>query len=264
MSPLDPWADLPSQLQAALSQANAAAAEDEQLKAFTTSNAIVSPATFGIKGAGSQHAILVTVSNGKAQMSTGDPSKALFTLSALPEQWQEFFRQTPVAPYQSYWGIKRQLRRLLEQQADEMSGMFGMNIKQEGIEVQGDQTAFAHWTHVWRRILELLHDAVAGPTPADDEPDMDEDHLVGRYVYIKSPLWGRCKVFYEQSGEGDQEIVFLHTAGSDSRQYHGVMNDERMLKKCKMFAYDLPAHGRSFPYEGYWPGQYVLSQHESI
>lgn len=25
-------------------------------------------------------------------------------LSALPEQWQEFMKQTPVAPYQSYWG----------------------------------------------------------------------------------------------------------------------------------------------------------------
>ena len=67
-------------------------------------------------------------------------------------------------------------------------------------------------------------------------------------------MWGRCKCFYEQSGNGDQEILFLHTAGSDSRQYHGVMNDERMLKKCKMTAVDLPAHGRSFPYEGYFPG----------
>ncbi|KAK5019851.1 hypothetical protein LTR60_000988, partial [Cryomyces antarcticus] len=134
------WADLPSQLTQALDKVNSDASSDGQMNAFTTSNAIDGPATFGIKAAGSDNTILVTVKNGSVEFTTGKPDKALFTLSALPQQWQEFFRQTPVAPYQSYWG------------------MFGMNIKQEGIEVQGDQTAFAHWTHVWRRVLELLHD----------------------------------------------------------------------------------------------------------
>ena len=181
--------------------------------------------------------ILCTVSNGKAELRTGSSKDALFTLVATPEQWQEFFKQTPVAPYQSYWG------------------MFGMNIKQEGIAVEGDQNSFAHWTHVWRRVLELLHDELVGVTPADEETERDEDPIVGRYAYITAPVWGKCKVFYEESGEGDQENLFLHTAGSDGRQYHGVMNDERMLKKCRMTAIDLPAHGRSFPYEGYWPGE---------
>lgn len=98
-----PWADLPAQLSGALSKANTAAKSDGQLEAFTTSNAITEPATFGIKGAGSDNAILVTATNGKAEIRTGKSSEALFTLSALPEQWQEFFKQTPVAPYQSYW-----------------------------------------------------------------------------------------------------------------------------------------------------------------
>lgn len=138
--------------------------------------------------------------------------------------------------------------------------MFGMNIKQAGIEVQGSQDAFAHWTHVWRRILEILHDAHAGPTPTDDDPEVDEDHIIGRYIYITAPVWGRCKVFYEQSGTGDQDIVFLHTAGSDGRQYHGVLNDERMRQKCNMIAFDLPAHGRSFPYEGYYPGMHTNTE----
>ena len=111
-------------------------------------------------------------------------------------------------------------------------------------------------THVWRRVLELLHDSLVGETPADTEPDRDDDHIVGRYAYITSPLWGKCKCYYEQAGDGDQEILFLHTAGSDSRQYHGVMNDERMLKKCKMTAVELRANGRSFPYQGYWPGEF--------
>ncbi|KAK5002449.1 hypothetical protein LTR28_011409 [Elasticomyces elasticus] len=238
------WTDLPQQLSSSLSKINSIAKDDGQLKAFTTSNAIDKPETFGIKAAGSNNAILVKVSNGKAEITTGSPDQALFTLSALPEQWENFFKQTPEAPYQSYWG------------------MFGMNIKQEGIEVLGSQDGFAHWTHVWRRVLEILHDAHVGETPADTEPEVDEDHIVGRYVYIKAPVWGRCKVFYEQSGTGDlsNTIVFLHTAGSDGRQYHGVLNDERMRKKMNMIAFDLPAHGRSFPYEGYWPGMHTNTE----
>ena len=87
-----------------------------------------------------------------------------------------------------------------------------MNIKQEGIEVQGDQAAWAHWTHVWRRVLELLHDTYAGPTPTDDQEEEDEDAAVGRYVVLKDiPIWGRAKVYYEQAGKGDIPIVFLHT-----------------------------------------------------
>lgn len=85
------------------------------------------------------------------------------------------------------------------------------------------QDAFARWTHIWRRTLELLHDSFAGPTPEDKQDEPDEDCIVGRYVYVTSPLWGKCKIFYEQSGEGSQDIVFLHTAGSDSRQYHGCV-----------------------------------------
>lgn len=60
------------------------------------------------------------------------------------------------------------------------------------------------------------------------------DDTVGRYVHVNPPLWGRTKVFYETASNAPQEIVFLHTAGSDSRQYHGVLNDKRMQEKCKM------------------------------
>ncbi|PIA92945.1 hypothetical protein CB0940_04030 [Cercospora beticola] len=237
------WSDLPSVLSTAISKANKAAETDGELKSFATTNAITQPATFGIKAAGSDNAIVVTVQNGKVDITGGTTKNCAFAISALPEQWQEFMKQTPVMPYQSFWG------------------MFGMNIKQEGISIEGDQTEFARWTHIWRRVLELVHDAHSGVTPADKEPETDVDHIVGRYVYLDNiPLWGRCKVFYEQSGEGDQDIVFLHTAGSDGRQYHGVLNDERMRKKCRMTAFDLPAHGRSFPYSTFHPGNHTNTE----
>lgn len=98
-----PWADLPSQLSGAIEKANKAAQSDKQLSAFVNSDAITDESTFGIKGAGSNNTILTTVAKGKINIRTGSASDAEFTLSALPEQWQEFFKQTPVMPYQSYW-----------------------------------------------------------------------------------------------------------------------------------------------------------------
>lgn len=236
------WSDLTAALKGSQDKFNELLQSDGQLKAFTTSNAIDKPATFGIKSSGSDNTLLVSVSNGSAKASTGTPTDALFTLSALPEQWEQHFQKVPKMPYQSYWG------------------MFGMNIKQKGIEVLGDQTSYAHWTHVWRRVLELAHDAQCGPIPEDEQAESEEDHIVGRYKYLEAPIWGRSKIYYEFSGEGKQAIVFLHTAGSDSRQYHGVMNDARMRKKCSMYAFDLPGHGRSFPSKSYFPGAHTNTE----
>lgn len=146
---------------------------DDQLKAFTTSNAIDKPMTFGIKSSASDNTLLVTVTNGSAKPSVGTSKDALFTLSALPQQWEEHFKPVPAMPYQSYWG------------------MFGMNIKQKGIEVMGDQTAFAQWTHVWRRVLELAHDSHCGPLPEEEQPEPAQDFLTGKYTFLEAPVWGR-------------------------------------------------------------------------
>lgn len=98
------WTDLPSALSAAIPQANKAATSDGEIQAFTNSNAIVEPARFGIKAAGSDSAIVVTVSKGQVEIGSGTTQDCEFVLSALPEQWQEFMKQTPVMPYQSFWG----------------------------------------------------------------------------------------------------------------------------------------------------------------
>jgi hypothetical protein len=240
------WADLPAQLSAALPAFNELLQKDAQYQAFANTAAITAPVTFGIKAEGSDNTILVTVDNGKGLVSTGSHKSAVFTLSALPQQWEQFFKPVPVAPYQSYWG------------------MFGMNIKQQGVEILGDEEPYNKFTHFWRRALEVLHDAHCGPMKEDVEPETDEDFIVGRYTYITAPLWGRCKVFYEQSGNGKQDILFLHTAGSDSRQYHGVMNNSTMREKCNMIAFDLPGHGRSFPSTSYFPGAHTNTEDSYI
>lgn len=131
---------------------------------------------------------------------------------------------------------------------------------QEGVEVHGNELLSAQFHHLARRALELLRDGLHGPMKEDEEPEQAEDHITGRYIFIDPPLWGRSKVVVETSGDGPQSIVFCHTAGSDSRQYHGVMNDKRAMKALTMFAFDLPGHGRSFPGKNHVPGNHTNNE----
>lgn len=135
-----------------------------------------------------------------------------------------------------------------------------MNIKQEGVGIQGDETRFAQYGHLATRLLELLREGQHGLMKEEQQEEQTEDHITGRYIFIDAPVWGRTKIFVETAGDGSTPIVFLHTAGSDSRQYHGVMNNSRMRQKCTMYAFDLPAHGRSFPGSNYIPGNHTNNE----
>ncbi|KAK4945549.1 hypothetical protein LTR10_015168 [Elasticomyces elasticus] len=237
------YTDLPKAMSKAVSGLSKALNSDKQWQAFVDTNAIVEPVTMGVQSTGSDEAILVTVDAGsKTSATSGPASKADFVLRAQPEQWEKFFDADPVAPYTSFVGLQ------------------GMNIKQEGVGVHGNNTKFAQYGHLATRLLELLREGQNGPTKEDTNPETDEDHIIGRYIYVDTPVWGRTKIFYEKSGDGPQQVVFLHTAGSDSRQYHGVMNDKRTREKCTMVAFDLPAHGRSFPGSNHIPGNHTNNE----
>lgn len=98
------WSDLPSQLSAAVAKLGKLLEADDQFQAFANTKAITTEITFGVKSAGTDNTILITVNQAAAHASSSnDSSKACFTLCALPQQWEEFFKLTPVAPYQSYW-----------------------------------------------------------------------------------------------------------------------------------------------------------------
>ncbi|KAJ4393515.1 hypothetical protein N0V93_002727 [Gnomoniopsis smithogilvyi] len=238
----DSWAQLPQIMSKSVSSLQKTLDRDMQWQAFINTNAIVEPITLGVASVGGD-AILVHVTAGaKTSVSSGDSSKADFTLVAHGDQWEKFFQADPVAPFQSFVGLQ------------------GMNIKQEGVGVIGDQVRFAQYGHLATRLLEVLREGLHGPIPEEHQDEPTEDHIVGRYIYIDAPVWGRTKIFYETSGKGPIPIVFCHTAGSDSRQYHSVMNDARMMEKCTMVAFDLPAHGRSFPGKNYVPGNHTNNE----
>lgn len=237
-----PWHNLPSQLGGVLPEYNRAINQNPQFLAFTNTNHISKSISFAIKSVGSDDAIIFTFNQSTGSARVGPYTDALFSLAALPSQWENLFKKNPAMPYQSFWAL------------------YGQNIRQEGVEVIGDQLAFANYAHIWRTMLDILHDIYCGPNDVSAQPEQEEDHLIGRYIFVQSKGWGRCKIFYESSGTGPCEIVFLHTAGSDSRQYHGVMNDARMRARCTMYAFDLPSHGRSFPSPEYPAGGHTNSE----
>lgn len=70
--------------------------------------------------------------------------------------------------------------------------------------------------------------------------------ITGFYRSVKG-----IKTYFEMNdGPADSrhQILCLHTAGRECRQYHEVM--EMLEGKYKMYSFDLPAHGKSWPLPG--------------
>ena len=66
------------------------------------------------------------------------------------------------------------------------------------------------------------------------------------------------RVYVEEAGEG-VPLLCLHTAGADSRQFRGVLNDPAVLQQFRVVTFDLPWHGKSSPPPGWWREPYRLT-----
>lgn len=82
--------------------------------------------------------------------------------------------------------------------------------------------------------------------------------------YVNFPINGKThRVYYEMAGTG-QQLLCLHTAGSDTRQYRGLFNDSRITKNFQLIAFDLPYHGKSSPPKGWHKEPYQLTSEQYI
>ncbi|MFK0003033.1 alpha/beta fold hydrolase [Paenarthrobacter sp. NPDC090520] len=88
-------------------------------------------------------------------------------------------------------------------------------------------------------------------------PDLNNGP-VGRYVTCEI-AGERQTIYYESAGEGPA-VVCLHTAGSDSRQYHDMMADPELTGRYRVIAFDLPGHGKSMPADKWWLREYRLTR----
>lgn len=164
-----------------------------------------------------------------------------FVLEAPASVWEKFFSSPPPAPYH---------------------GIYAMKMRVPEFRVTGSEMALAQHMHLARRVLEIGRDLATGvqavPAKRGSSPQAGtREGLRGGYVWVE--LEGRPnRIYYEEAGAG-HDLLLLHTAGSDSRQFYRLMNDAGLGAAWRMTAFDLPWHGKSLPPEGAPLGAWELT-----
>ncbi|MDQ1397441.1 MAG: hypothetical protein QOG64_2700, partial [Acidimicrobiaceae bacterium] len=85
------------------------------------------------------------------------------------------------------------------------------------------------------------------------------DAPVGRYVHIEVSGVDH-RLYFEEAGEG-VPLLLQHTAGSHGSQWRHLFEDQWIIDRFRLIAYDLPYHGKSLPPidEEWWAREYRLT-----
>lgn len=100
------WAQLPKAMTKSVSSLQKTLDKDAQWQAFIDTSAIIEPVTIGVASAGGEAILVHVAPKAQTSVSSGDISKADFTLVAHGEQWENFFQADPKAPFQSFVGLQ--------------------------------------------------------------------------------------------------------------------------------------------------------------
>jgi pimeloyl-ACP methyl ester carboxylesterase len=180
-----------------------------------------------------------TLVEGKVQPTATDPA---FTLAAPEAIWAKFLQ--PVPPRHHH-------------------GIFAMHYRIPDFAIQGDTLAFMQHAHLARRVLEIGKWLALGnqpPTPLTLSPregPRPMPQVQGGYVPV-TVAGTTYQIYYETAGTG-RDLLCMHTAGSDGRQFHGLMADTRVTEAHRLVAFDLPFHGKSPPPDGAIPSSWRLN-----
>lgn len=172
-----------------------------------------------------------------------DGAPPAFTLRAPPDTWLKALRMVPPRHHQ---------------------GLFAMRMRVPEFSVAGDELAFAQHCHLARRVLECGRWAMAGeagPVPDHLRPALEEPEPAEiRGFYVPVACGGEAfRIHCEQAGPAvGRDLLCLHTAGADGRQFHRLMADRRIAAHWRMTAFDLPWHGKSPPPSRAAPGTWRL------
>lgn len=125
------------------------------------------------------------------------------------------------------------------------------------VEVEERPGGWARSLHLLERLLEVAR----GDPPPPDGPVAARDpaQIEGRYHRLAIPGGAVATVYAESAGRG-APVLFLHTAGADSRQYLGQLSDVELARAYRLHAFDLPMHGRSLPPDGWDGGRTPLTE----
>jgi pimeloyl-ACP methyl ester carboxylesterase len=168
---------------------------------------------------------------------------AAFSLTADLADWNRFFHLPPPPAYQNF---------------------FGMLMRVPSASVMGSELAMAQSAHLSRRVLEIGRAVANGVTTAELSRPVEQGvtaskkpSFIGGYVTVQvegSPI----DVYYEERGQG-RDVLLLHTAGADGRQYHDLMGNDTLTAEHRLVTFDLPGHGRSDPFPHRVIGAYSLT-----
>jgi len=164
-----------------------------------------------------------------------------FTFAAPAEVWARYLQPVPPRHHHS---------------------LFAMLARVPGARVEGDALAFHQQAHVLRRVLEIgkfLALGHAAPAPVSLRPSIGAapaPGVVGRYVPVAAR--GQVHAIYHEAAGAGRDMLCLHTAGADGRQFHRLMADARITRTHRLVAFDLPWHGKSPPPAGAIPGSWRL------
>ncbi|KDD15794.1 alpha/beta fold hydrolase [Bordetella bronchiseptica] len=169
----------------------------------------------------------------------GAPADAAdVAIEADDQAWLQLLKADPVEPgWQSFGAIIRQNERF---------------------SVTGEPLRLAHLLPCLERLIELAH---RGKRRAEAPAAARDMALIqGRYTVHGAGHSPVSPVYWEESGAG-APIVMLHTAGADSRQFRHQLSDVEVARDWKMYAFDMPGHGRSGMPAGWSDGEaYLLTQ----
>ncbi len=132
-------------------------------------------------------------------------------------------------------------------------------VRHGALRVEGDLRVFMAHLGWFKALFALLRPAaearVAAAPVAVKTPYFEP--VTGRYLHLM--LEGKPhRLYVEEAGEGIP-LLLLHTAGSDGRQWRGLLNDADVTRHFRAIAFDMPWHGKSSPPEGFAPGEYRLT-----
>jgi len=183
--------------------------------------------------------IIFHFTQGRCIVSDGQPA---FTLSAPAMVWEKFLQ--PVPPRHHH-------------------AIFALRMRVPDFSILGDELCFAQHVHLARRVLDIGKHLAAGnraPVPISLHPPLGEaltPNVNGGYVTARV---GNVdyQLYHEQAGVG-RDILCLHTAGADGRQFHRLMAITTITNDHRLVAFDLPWHGKSPPPTGAIPGSWRLN-----
>ena len=151
-----------------------------------------------------------------------------FALRAPRDEWEMFWKKVPAPGHNDIFAL----------------------FKRGKLTIEGD-------LHPFMANLLYIKDVLAAPRKEAAPMSPRFEPITGRYLNLD--LLGRPhRLYIEEAGQGIP-LLCLHTAGSDGRQYRGLLNDKRVTDNYRVIVFDMPWHGKSSPPEGYQNEEYKLT-----